>query len=270
MEFLMDPGLPAAVLMGAVLGLIGGGGSILTVPILVYLSGIDATRATAYSLFVVGTAALAGMVPYARRGQVAFRTGALFAAPALAAVYGVRRFVMPSLPDVILAAGGITVTRDLLLLGLFAVLMVVASYFMIRGGSDGEREQAPGDRKGGAALVVIEGVVVGSLTGLVGAGGGFLIIPALVNLLGLPMKTAVGTSLLIIAIKSLLGFTGDFQAGMAIDWAYLGAFTGFALVGILAGTALSSRVSGALLKKGFGWFALAAGAAMLVRELAAL
>jgi uncharacterized protein len=261
-------GFLAAVVMGLSLGLIGGGGSILTVPILVYLFGIDAVLATAYSLFVVGLTSAVGSLSHFRKGNVEVRTALVFGAPAIVAVFAVRKFALPALPEVILTLGTFTLTKSVLLLLLFALLMLVTSVFMIR------QPQLPdtispnqNKRAFNYPLILAEGVVVGGITGLVGAGGGFLIIPALVLLAGLPMKQAIGTSLLIITLKSLLGFLGDVGTGSSIDYSFMLLFSGIAMVGILAGSYLTRFISNEKLKPAFGWFVLVMGVYIMVKEV---
>ena len=268
-------GFLLAVVVGLTLGLIGGGGSILTVPILVYVVGVAPLSATAYSLFIVGIAAVVGAAAYVRRREVRGDIALGFGLPSILAVYATRRFLVPALPSLLFYAGGVPVTRDLAIMVLFAVLMVVASLSMIRG----RRELRTGHtvpagattaRAAFVATVVAEGAVVGTLTGLVGAGGGFLIVPALVVLTGLPMKTAVGTSLVIIAGKSLIGFAGDLGAARAVDWHFLLLFAAFTVLGILAGTAVSRKIPAERLKPAFGWFVLFAGGAIFAREIFSL
>lgn len=259
-----------ATAIGISLGLIGAGGSILTVPVLVYMAHVEPVLATAYSLFVVGSTALVGGVQNAIKGRVDFKTALLFGLPSILAVYATRAFVMPWIPNEIKVADGFAVSKGVGLLVVFAILMVVTAISMIRGnGANGNAELDSVEAKAGShhyGLVLLEGVGVGMLTGLVGAGGGFLIIPALVLLAGLEMKLAVGTSLFIIAAKSLIGFTGDIQAGSAINWSFLLVFTGFSIGGILIGMWLSKFIDGAKLKKGFGWFVLLMGIYMILKE----
>ncbi|MAE73145.1 MAG: permease [Bdellovibrionaceae bacterium] len=256
-------GYLAAVLMGGVLGLIGGGGSILTVPILVYLMSVSPVEATAYSLFVVGTASLIGSVDYIRRDLVRFKVGLVFSVPAFVGVYGMRRFVLPAIPDTIRMTS-FEVSKDGLILTAFSVMMVLASYFMIRGRKNQNADQ---NIKLNIPLIGLEGFVVGSISGFVGAGGGFLIIPSLVLLAGLEMKAAVGTSLMIIAVNSLIGFIGDLQVMESIQWAMLLRFVVCAVVGIFVGIGLSRRVPGAKLKPLFGWFVLVVGSAIFLQQM---
>src|SRR5688572_6082510 len=211
-------GYIASVLIGVSLGLIGGGGSILTVPVLVYLFGIGPVPATAYSLFIVGSTSLVGAFPKYRQGLVNLKTALIFGAPAIAAVYATRALLVPLIPEEF-TISGFAVTKAMLMMVLFAILMVFASISMIR-----EKPQINGngnsELKFNYPVILLEGIVVGVLTGLVGAGGGFLIIPALVFFSKLPMKQAVGTSLIIIAAKSLIGFLGDLSH-YQMDWKLL-------------------------------------------------
>lgn len=253
--------------MGGVLGLLGGGGSILTVPILVYLFGIEAVLATGYSLFIVGCAALVGGARYLRRGEVDLETAIWFGGPSILGVYACRRWVVPALPEVFFADSPIPLEKGTLILVTFAALMLLASFSMIRGRRvPAHAEARPSGRRRQYRLAS-EGALIGAVTGFVGAGGGFLIIPALVVLSGLPMKTAVGTSLTIIAMKSLLGFVGELQSSTGVDWAFLLAFAGVGIVGMVGGTNLSRRIPNEKLKPAFGWFVFAMGSWMLVREM---
>ncbi|MBI1341616.1 MAG: TSUP family transporter [Terrimonas sp.] len=258
-------GYIASVIIGISLGLIGGGGSILTVPVLVYLFGINPVLATAYSLFIVGSTSLVGAIPKYRHGLVNLKTAFIFGLPAIAAVFATRNWIIPAIPKEVFTVGDFVVTKGILMMILFAVLMVFASISMIRDKKKPE-ENTNGEQKFNYPLILLEGVVVGLLTGLVGAGGGFLIIPALVLLSKLPMKQAVGTSLLIIAAKSLIGFTGDLSH-FEMDWKLLLIVTGLAIAGIFVGNWMSHKVSGDKLKKGFGWFVLVMGIYIIVKEL---
>jgi len=265
MDFIEIIGYIAALIIGISLGLIGGGGSILTVPVLVYLFGVNPVLATAYSLFIVGATSLVGTFPKYKKGLVNMKTAIIFGAPSIAAVYASRKFIVPLIPDEVFWAGDFLVTKSILLMILFAILMVFASVSMIREKKciDCEQEE---EQKFNYPLIILEGAVVGLLTGLVGAGGGFLIIPALVILSKLPMKHAVGTSLLIIAAKSLIGFTGDL-GHTVMDWKLLGIVTFLAIIGIFIGNRLSHKIDSNKLKKGFGWFVLVMGIYIIAKEL---
>jgi len=255
-------GYIASICIGVILGLMGGGGSILSIPILVYLFHVDVVTASAYSLFIVGVTSLAGAVPKYRDNRVSLQTGIVFGIPSILAIFATRKWIVPAIPDVIFQTDGYAFTKRILLLGIFAVLMIISSATMIR--RRGELE--PEDQQINVGLITVEGLLIGFLTGLVGAGGGFLIIPALVLLTGLPFKTAVGTSLFIIAINSLMGFLGD-VLNYAMDWKFLLEITGLAIAGILIGNFLSKRFGGPALRRAFGWFTLFMGTGILIREL---
>lgn len=257
-------GYVLSILIGISLGLIGGGGSILTVPILVYVFGLSAEISTSYSLFIVGITALAGSLNYYRNKLVNMKVAVIFSIPSLTAVFFTRKFIMPALPEIIFTIGNYQFTRSMLILTLFAALMIAASISMIRKG----KIKDPSAENSGHhyTLIFLEGIIVGMLTGFVGAGGGFLIIPALVLFAGLPMKEAVGTSLLIIAVKSLIGFTGDISAGVKIDWMFLFLVSFFTVSGIYIGSSLAKKIPGEKLKPAFGWFVLVMGIYILLRE----
>lgn len=263
MEITMIFGLIGALIIGIVLGLIGGGGSILTVPILVYLLAINPVLATAYSLFVVGITAAVGAVRNIQNKLVDLKVAFVFATPALVAVYVTRKFIVPAIPDELFTMGEFVVSKNFGIMVFFAIIMLLASYSMIRKkkGVDKEEEKP----KFNYPLIIGEGFGVGMITGIVGAGGGFLIIPALVILAKLPMKKAVATSLLIIAIKSLIGFIGDVE-NLEIDWTFLLTFSGLSVVGIFIGIYLNQFIDGNKLKKAFGWFVLLMAVYILLKE----
>ncbi|MDI9341662.1 MAG: sulfite exporter TauE/SafE family protein [Sediminibacterium sp.] len=257
-------GYLSSVLIGVSLGLIGSGGSILTVPVLVYLFGVDAVAATAYSLFIVGFTAAVGSVGYFRKGLVNVKTALVFGIPSIVAVFLTRAYIVPAIPKEVMTIGAFVVTKSVLMLLLFAVLMVAASYSMIKKTKKGQTE--PDQlQKFNYPMILIEGTLVGAVTGLVGAGGGFLIIPALVLLSKLPMKEAVGTSLVIIAAKSLIGFFGE-SGETPINWTLLTLVAGAASIGIFIGMYLSKKIDGARLKPAFGWFVLIMGIYILIKE----
>lgn len=259
-------GYVLAVIVGISLGLIGSGGSILTVPILVYVVAVNPVVATAYSLFIVGSTALVGGVQSAMQKRVDFKTVLIFGIPSIAAVYATRMWLVPVIPDELFSIGTLVITKSIALLLLFALVMILASVSMIKPRKQKEiDENAP--RVYNYPMILLEGTVVGLLTGLVGAGGGFLIIPALVLLARMPMKLAVGTSLFIIAAKSLIGFIGDLQGSEVLDWKLLGIFTSFAIAGIFIGIMLSKKIQGEKLKKAFGWFVLVMGIYIIIKEL---
>ena len=327
-------GFAAAILVGLTLGLIGGGGSILSVPVFVYIFGIEPVLATAYSLFVVGISSSIGAFSYMKRGLLNYKTALVFVVPSFGAVLITRRFLLPAIPGELFTLGQMDVTTDLLfmlflvlvMLGLslltlnltyrgntkhfrifllvtpaalmvfvvrqfilpliphnlfmiggftmtrgigimllFSMVMIAASVSMIRGRNENSGAHDAHGLLSRSPVIVLLGMLVGTVTGLVGAGGGFLIIPSLVIIAGLPMKTAVGTSLMIIAVNSLMGFLGDIR-NESIDWIFLLAFTALAIIGIFVGTYVSRFVDGSKLKKGFGWFTLGMGIYILLKE----
>jgi uncharacterized membrane protein YfcA len=328
-------GYCTAVLVGFTLGLIGGGGSILSVPILVYLFGIEPVLATAYSLFVVGISSSVGAFNYIRRGLLNYKTAIVFVVPSLIAVFLTRRFLVPAIPEQLftigqtditsdrlfifllviallglslltlniafkgykkhwrvillvtpaaimvfivrrfiipliphdlIVTGNFTLTKNTAIMTLFAIVMILASFSMTMGRADATEDDDSDTRLKQPASIVFLGVLVGSITGLVGAGGGFMIIPALVIIAGLPIKTAIGTSLLIISVNSLTGFLGDIH-NESIHWVFLLSFTGLSVAGIFAGSYISKFIDNKYLKKTFGWFILALGIFIILKEL---
>ncbi len=255
-------GYIASILIGLSLGLIGGGGSILTVPLLVYLFNIDPTVATSYSLFIVGSASLVGAWRNYAKGHVSIKTALLFGVTSVTTVFLTRKFIIPAIPEQITTIGSFEVTRSLLTMVLFAILMLMASIKMIKG----RKETTEETKKASITALILYGVGIGLVTGFLGAGGGFLIIPALVFLVGLDMKTAIGTSLAIIALNSLIGFTGDIGT-MPIDWTFLLTITAISVAGIFVGIQLGKKIPGDKLKKGFGWFVLIMGIYILIKEV---
>ena len=259
-------GYIASIFIGISLGLIGSGGSILTVPVLVYLFGIGVEMSTAYSLFIVGSTALVGGVRNAFLGNVNYKTAVVFTIPAFIAVYTTRAYLVPAIPSVIMTLGTYVLTKDIAIMVFFALVMLAASVSMIRNKRKKEEENAVPQLN--LPVIIIEGAVVGVLTGIVGAGGGFLIIPALVLFAKLPMKKAVGTSLLIIAAKSLIGFIGDVQRyGDQLDWTLLLTVTAIAVFGIFIGIYLNNFIDGKKLKKGFGCFVLLMAVYIIGKQL---
>ena len=255
-------GYIASLFIGITLGLIGGGGSILTVPVLVYLFAISPTIAVSYSLFIVGITSLVGAYNNYRKGFVDLKTVLLFGAASIITVFTVRKFIVPILPDVILQIGSVVITQSLFVMVLFAILMVAASVSMIRSRKIAEAENIKVKRW----VPVVYGVLLGLVTGFLGAGGGFLLIPALVILMKLPMKKAIGTSLLIIALNSLIGFLGDIGHHL-IDWKFIITVSAIAIAGIFIGGYFNQKVNSDTLKKGFGWFVLVMGIYIIVKEL---
>ena len=261
-------GYIASVFIGVSLGLIGGGGSILTVPVLVYLFGESAELSTAYSLFIVGTTALVGGIRNATMGNVNYKTAVVFTIPAVIAVYLTRADLVPAIPQDIFTVGTFTLTKDIAIMVFFALVMLAASVSMIRNKREEKEEEGETEPVFNVPAIIAEGAVVGVLTGIVGAGGGFLIIPALVLFAKLPMKKAVGTSLLIIAAKSLIGFIGDVQRpDLIIDWTLLLTVTAIAVAGIFVGIYATNFIDGKKLKKGFGWFVLVMAVYIILKQI---
>ncbi len=259
-------GYLAATLIGISLGLIGGGGSILTVPVLVYLFGVDVTLATSYSLFIIGTTSLVGAFRNYRKGLVSIRTALLFGIPSIATVFIARQFLLPAIPPVLFIVDGFEVTKAFATMTLFASLMLLASVSMIRPGNTALQTSTPKSKTRFLANLLFAGIGVGLVTGLLGAGGGFLLIPVLVLLFKMPMKEAVGTSLLIIALNSLFGFAGD-VGNVSPNWTFLLILTSIAIAGILVGGWLSNRIDGKRLKTGFGWFVFIMAVYILIKEI---
>ena len=255
-------GYIAALLIGISLGLIGGGGSILTVPVLVYLFGLSPLVAVSYSLFIVGTTSLAGAINNFRKGFVHLETVFLFGIASIFVTVMIRRLVIPRIPANI-NIGSWETSFSFLTIIVFGALMVFASLPMIRGRK--EPKGAP-KRKSPVRVLVGYGIVIGLITGFLGAGGGFLMIPAMVLFMQLPMKTAVGSSLFIIAMNSLFGFAAD--AGLQqTDWLLLARVTAIAIAGVFVGGMMSRKVTGEQLRKGFGWFVLLMGVFIVVKEM---
>lgn len=263
--FMETAGYIAAALIGLSLGLTGGGGSILTVPVLVYFFRMQPLYATSYSLFIVGFTSLTGALKNHIHGLVNIRTALIFGTSSFITVFATRRWIVPAIPNVIFETEAYTVTSGMLTMVLFAVLMVAAAFSMLVHHKVKQHTDT-GDNTPRMLHLLWYGLSIGFVTGLLGAGGGFLLIPILVTLLKLPMKEAVGTSLLIIAINSLIGFAGDI-GHLSIEWAKLLLITVIAVAGIFAGAALSQKIEAGKLKKTFGWFVLLTGIFIIVKEI---
>lgn len=260
-------GYIASILIGISLGLVGSGGSILTVPVLVYLMDVNPLLATTSSLFIVGSTSLVGGLRAYSKKIVDFRAVTEFGIPSIFSIFITRHYVLPALPDHFFTIGKVAVSKEMFLMVIFAILMLAASFSMIRNSeAESPAGQAGTGRTSSSLPLVLLGLFVGVVTGLLGAGGGFLIIPSLVLFLRLPMKIAVGTSLLIIAINSLLGFLFSLKQ-FDYNWTILTVFTVLAIIGLFIGSKLAEKISGNSLKKGFGWFVLVMGIYIIVKEL---
>lgn len=258
-------GYLATILVGLSLGLMGSGGSILIMPILVYLFGIPPLLATSYSLFIVGATSLVGAYKNYVKGFVNIRTSLIFGISSVTTVFVTRKFLIPAIPNDIAAIGSLHITKALLTMVLFAGLMLLSASSMIRSRKAATDEDGPAKKENYPSLLLY-GVGVGLVTGVLGAGGGFMLIPTLVLLVGMPMKKAIGTSLFIISLNALLGFTGDI-GHFTFDWPLLFQLTAIAVAGIFAGSELAKKIPGAKLKTGFGWFVLVMGIYIIIKEL---
>ena len=252
-----------AVVVGITLGLVGSGGSILSVPILVYVMSVEPILATAYSLFTVGITALFGGVQKAKANLVDFKKVFLFGIPTIFSVFITRKFVVPSIPTILFSNQSFTLHKSVFIMVIFAIVMIFASIRMIKP----SKEMIEGYIKPNYFKIISIGLLIGFVAGFVGAGGGFLIIPALLFLTRTPMKTAVGTSLFIVATQSLIGFLGDLRPDQIIDWKLLLTFTFCSIIGVFIGNSISKRYSGEKLKTGFGWLVLVMGIYIILKEL---
>jgi uncharacterized membrane protein YfcA len=264
MEIYQIIGYVLAVLIGVILGLLGSGGSILSVPILVYVMSIEPTLATAYSLFTVGFSALVGGIQKAKQKLVDFKKVALFGVPTLVSVFITRMLIVPKIPDIIYFTSDIQIKKSVLIMVVFAFVMIIASISMLKPIQEKETE----NKKNSSYLAIFgQGLFIGFIAGFVGAGGGFLIIPALIYMANTPMKIAVGSSLFIISSQSLFGFLGDIGGNQIIDWQLLLTFTFCSIIGIFIGNFISKKVDGEKLKIGFGWFILIMGIYIIFKEI---
>lgn len=263
-------GYLAIILAGVSIGLIGAGGGILTVPILVYLFAVNPVLATAYSLFLVGSTSLVGVIPKYLSKNISFKTAVIFGAPSMISVFLTRKFILPEIPQTVFYIGEIAVSKSLFLMVLFAVLMIFAAKSMLKKKPITSDLQTD-DNSIAPIFVSLLGFMEGCLTGLVGAGGGFIIIPILTLLAKVEIKKAIGTSLLIVAVKSLIGSLGDVTSGyLDIDWKFLFLITSLSIFGMFIGNALSKKIDGQKLKSGFGWFILIMGIYILIKEVSRL
>ncbi|MEL0184329.1 MAG: sulfite exporter TauE/SafE family protein [Bacteroidota bacterium] len=258
MEFF---GYLLAVLIGIFLGIFGGGGSLLAVPVFAYIFSLDEKVATAYSLFTVGISSIVGTIK--QLGNIEWKVTLIFGIPSIIAVWLTRFFIIPNLPEIIFDNETFIITRRMLIFGIFTFLLLISSFSMIY---ETNKNVKPINIKNFYVLIIIEGFIVGGLTGFVGAGGGFLIIPALVILIGLDIKKAIATSLIIIALKSTFGFfLGDVMV-MNIDWDFLIYFTLLTTLGVIIGTYFGKSIDKLKLKKWFGIFIMVIAISILFKE----
>jgi uncharacterized membrane protein YfcA len=252
-------GYIGALLIGLILGLTGGGGSILTVPILVYVLSFSPVTAAAYSLFIVGTTSAFGASVNYFKGLVDFKTGFIFAIPSFIAVFITRKYIVKSIPEIIFQTENIIISKDTFLMVFFAIVMFFAALSMLK------KKKIEVEKQSSLFILIIQNFIIGIVIGLIGAGGGFLIIPSLVLFAKLPMKKAVATSLFIIAMNSLIGFLGDVQ-NIIINWQFLLSFTLITILGIFIGIRLNKFINESQLKKGFGYFVLIMAVFILLKE----
>jgi uncharacterized membrane protein YfcA len=255
-------GYLASMIIGLSLGLIGGGGSILAVPVLVYLFKINPEQATSYSLFIVGFTAMIGSFSHYKLGNLKIRSALFFAIPSILSLLLIRKIILPLLPDTLFSVNNFDVTKNLLIMIVFAFLMIATSVSMIR-----KSKKIKEAKEINFLILTIIGLFVGLIIGFLGAGGGFLIIPALLFFANLPMKQAVGTSLFIIFINSLIGFGSDLIGGIELNYKLLFIISAMSLLGLVIGTQVSKKIDGAKLKPVFGWFVLIMGIYIIVTEL---
>lgn len=253
-----------AVFVGMTLGMLGSGGSILSVPILVYVMGIEPTLATAYSLFVIGTTSLVGGIHKAKQKLVDFYKVILFGIPAILSVFVTRKILVPRIPEIIFSSDNFILTKSILIMVVFAIVMIFASVRMIK---PFKEKIVVEDVQLNYFKIALMGILIGLVSGFVGAGGGFLIVPTLLFFAKTPMKMAVGTSLFIVSAQSLIGFTGDIMSNQIIDWKLLEYFTLASIIGIFIGNFIAKKVEDEKLKTSFGWFVLAMGIYIILREL---
>lgn len=257
-------GLAGALLVGLVLGIMGGGGSILSVPLFVYVLNIDPILATAYSLFIVGIVSFFGAIRSIQANMVDFKTGFLFALPALISIYLTRKYFVPWIPHQLFSVGDFNLTKEIGIMLFFAIIMLLSAYFILREKEEYAESSFMSEFR--YFFLSLEGFLIGIITGIVGAGGGFLIVPAMIILAKLPVKKAVGTSLMVVSINSLIGFLGDVQ-NTAIDWSFLLTFAIVAIIGMFVGMYFNHRIDDQKLKKIFGVVVLGIGCSIILSEI---
>jgi uncharacterized protein len=267
MEFITVIGYGLVFVMGGLLGLLGGGGSILTIPILVYFFGISPLLSTGYSLFIVGASSSVAVYNYWKERLINVKVGIVFGVPATGGVLVSRILILPNLPETIHLLN-IDVSKDRLILLIFAILVLAISIFMIKS-RDATSDTILQKKENGLSVIktLLGGSVLGVITGFVGAGGGFMIVPALIILTPVTLKESIATSLFIISVKAIVGFMGDLSAGVQFDWVFLCQLLSITVIGIIIGTKINKYMPVQYLRKGFGYFVFAMGIFILYKEL---
>lgn len=252
-----------ALFVGLVIGTLGGGGSILAVPILVVFFQMEPQNATVYSLFIVGVTSLFGAIQHFKSKLIHPKNALLFGIPAVISISLTRLLIVSMIPQKIHLGETIVFEKNTFIMSLFAILMILASIPMIRG-----QKEHPSTKKNRPTVLVIFGILIGFISGLVGAGGGFMIIPSLSIFMRVPIKNAIATSIVIIAINSLSGFSAElFKPNLQLNWIILLGFTLIATAGLIIGLRLNNKIQAANLKKGFGIFVLLIGISILITEI---
>lgn len=264
MEVHLIIGYFLAIVTGMILGALGGGGSILILPIFVYIFGFDPLQAIVYSLFVIALSSTVGAFSHYKKGNVNLKIVLLFGLSSIASVLVTRKFIVPNLPDVIFTVGDFELKQSVFLLIIFALLMIGAALVMLKKNKDSKQEQQK--VKISWLGLIVQGILIGLLTGLVGAGGGFLIVPALIYFTRVSIRIAIGTSLSIIACNTSIGFLGSIN-DFTIDWTFLIVFASLMIVGILSGIRIAAKLDQAKLKKAFAFLILAVAVFMITKEL---
>ena len=249
-----------SLVIGFSLGLMGGGGSILTIPVLVYFFEIEPAMAATYSFFVVGLAAISGSINEYRMHNIDHKTAIFFGIPSVFILFIVRHWLINLIPPVIFQLGHYSVTKSLFFMILFSALMLIAGFSMLK-----QNNYISSEEKKNVARLAIQGLITGAITGFIGIGGGFIIVPSLVLFAGLPMKRAIGTSLTIITVNCIVGILGNLDATESLNFSFLLAFASLAIIGIIAGTWSTRYISDKKLKPFFGWIILSMSLVVFVR-----
>jgi hypothetical protein len=255
------------ILIGICLGMLGAGGAVLTIPVLVYIMHVEPFLATTYSLFIVGTTAFIGATDYVRKKQYNAKAILFFGIPSIISVFITARYLVPLTPENLFYVGHYPVTKNVGLMIVFAFFMFVSSFAMMRSYRRIKQEEIQQAGRYRYGLILLQGVLVGFIIAPLCAGGGFLIIPALVLLCKLPMKQAVGSSLILITLNSAVGFLGKLSPDIYIDWNFLLTFSSFTITGILTGIYLLRYITGQRLRYIFAWFILLIGVVVLTQEI---